>query len=167
MSWQAYWDNEGDPRAPHLQDPNDLESLLEREPAQAPEWHFCGAAMPGEYGGLSEACGVALPCPHHPAPGNAYTLELEGRLAAEIKGHNLASTTLSSAADRIKMLEEVLVAIRARAHRGEKEGTPFSALADIMRLVTETLDPHKPWCADDGHEGPCMPKDAGYEGEDE
>lgn len=69
-----------------------------------------------------------------------------------------AIKTCQSASDRIKSLEDVLVAIRAKAASARgTSGAPLVACREIMELVTETLDPCEPWCAmEPGHPGACL-----------
>lgn len=74
-----------------------------------------------------------------------------------------AQKTNESQASRIKSLEGVLVAIRtlaAKAYsRAEWAGQAKRPISEIEHLITETLDPCKPWCTRDepGHPGACEP----------
>ena len=66
-------------------------------------------------------------------------------------------TALDSAQERIKSLEDVLVAIRAKVSSVSNTSV-FGGLKDsITQLINETLDPCKPWCClREGHDGACM-----------
>lgn len=86
----------------------------------------------------------------------------------------LAQKTATAAVERIKSLEGVLVAVRAGlttiknyspGEWNDETRRRNAALDHVLGLIGETLDPHKPWCADERHEGACVGKDDGYEGE--
>jgi hypothetical protein len=75
-------------------------------------------------------------------------------------------TALDSAAERIKELEGVLVAVRAKL--GALSINPLAGypaectrvmyeVRELISLLSETLDPCKPWCVlEPGHGGGCM-----------
>lgn len=77
---------------------------------------------------------------------------LDERLKADSQ-----TTALDSAAVRIKSLEGVLVAIRAKLTHHQM--CSADRISEIRALITETLDPCKPWCTRDepGHSGACEP----------
>lgn len=74
-------------------------------------------------------------------------------------------TALEAAQERIKSLEGVLVAIRAKSSwTKETSGGCLqdtrTALDEVIALIIETLDPCKPWCAmEPGHPGACEPQE--------
>lgn len=78
-----------------------------------------------------------------------------------------ANATTESQRLRIKSLEDVLVAIRAKAsHPVSYYEQAKKHLGEISALVSETLDPCKPWCdLGEGHGGACMSADEAYDGE--
>lgn len=129
-------------------DPADFASLLEREPPQPmSERERCAHELE-EYG--------------YP---NAARLLREGPDSIDEK-IKPTKTALGSAQERIKSLEDVLVAIRAKAL--EHPTTPnlsaegwaafvHKKVSDINIMIGETLDPCEPWCvAQQPHEGICM-----------
>jgi hypothetical protein len=88
----------------------------------------------------------------------------EWTAAADVVGYS--ADALSSAAERIKSLEDVLVAIRVKLTAIDR-GTAISAQRLVLRaifdplhealdLISETLDPCKPWCVlPENHGGAC------------
>jgi len=140
---------------------SDFASLLEREPREErmSERERCAHELE-EYG-YPNAARILRNGPD----------SLDERLKADSQ-----TNSLDSAAARIKSLEDVLVAIRVKAasgvgasmaHRGasERADVRLTILTEIASLVSETLDPCKPWCvlAEEGrkHEGACVPADEG------
>jgi uncharacterized coiled-coil protein SlyX len=122
----------------------DFASLLEREP-------------------LEEEGGRAIIRPH-PEKEGVYAI-MERDLATARRLLTLAETACDSAASRIKELEGVLVAVRAKADKMQRQLDALDYhsfrdigcdVQDITRLVNETLDPCKPWCVlEPGHGGAC------------
>lgn len=120
--------------------PADFASLLEREPER-------------EY--LVE---------QFASPDGADTFTVYGPAGVVSVTTPVEKTALEAAQERIKSLEGVLVAIRAKATLGasQRSTTPLEkARAEVLTLigslVSETLDPCKPWCAmEPGHPGACL-----------
>jgi len=146
-------------------DPADFASLLEREPA--PE-KVLRPSRCVSCGGECEWCDAHST---QPAPVDLslepiikVNMERVHETAFEqtIRERDAAKATQASMAAHIKSLEGVLVAIRARVAKPVAyEQRAILALAnEIVSLISETLDPCKPWCvlAEPGrkHEGCCI-----------
>lgn len=165
-------------------DPNDLANLLEREPFDrtitvgvqlVAFWdavnayaRTCGGDTSDATLGSARMEAGAVVERIVTADGWGPTVSACERRAEDAERRaTVASAGLAAAGDRIKMLEEVLVAVRVALSAGIGPGTALMACKAAISLISETLDPHKPWCADENHQGPCTPKDAGYEGGDD
>lgn len=165
-------------------DPADFASLLEREPMRDPvmavvdvyskDDPYCWAILKSaRHSGQLTPEMVAELIRHHCEHAKSQTAQIDKLVRmqplAPIHIDGAAASLLTSATARIKSLEGVLVAIRARAAEGAKlrTGVPSETLASMRRvyleeissLVSETLDPCKPWCTRDepGHSGACEP----------
>lgn len=121
----------------------DFASLLEREPPHegSPDHEYLGG--PDGTCLWESICGLSE---------KAHTVGNGPQTRALIRHNQDLSNALSSAAARIKDLEGVLVAIRGKASTSHS----MVACQEIISLINETLDPHKPWCRDENHQGPCL-----------
>lgn len=135
------------------------------------------AKMMGEHDEPCETCPACSPVDgadfaslleREPREEHMSALEIGQRIHEEIAASVAAGQSakrdelVSSMAARISSLEGVLREIRGKAARGRSDlatdrlAAVYGCLDEILSLIGETLDPHKPWCRDENHRGPCL-----------